>query len=506
MLLEEIVPKMTKMYLTRTIDSFLKDVKINDEEEMREVILRNIEEFQNQERVKSNLDFSEDSRDIGVLNEMILHCLMETPNYLLEEAELFKNVEEYMLEIVAQSEDDQVIKKIPEDARRIYTAVLIAAWKKDDDLNPYEMNILNVLAEELGLTKKDHYLLESRIGRFPQKGNKPHSTRQIELALRDLQNRGIILRFKSTDTFYVIPKEIARTVRFVLGGELRKEAYELLLKSLHNNQLRQILSHFELYVSGTKEERIQRIMTHDILPSQALNVLANGELSELLRSLEGAKVSGTKEEKIMNIINFYEDLTIHVSDPTDLRARYYDFYEELAARDYQALRANQVITKDVEIENYFEEATRYLFESKLGIPLLEMKGSQRADGRLKFNDRECILWDNKSTEKPYNFPDSHFEQFLGYIRSEEMRVTLFLVIVSDYTPHAIAQAQKLKAFSGEDSDVALIRAADLKYVADNWTTFSNLKEPKFNLEVFNLTGELTRDLLINRMNWMMNIA
>lgn len=505
MLLEEIVPQMSKMYLTRTIDSFLKDVRINDEEEMREVILKNVEEFQNQERVKSNLDFSNDSRDTGVLNEMILHCLMETPNYLLEEADLFKNVEELMLEIVEQSRDEQLIKNIPEDARRIYTAVLEAAWKKDDELNPYEMNILNVLAKELELSKKEHYLLESRIGRFPQKGNKLHSTRQVELTLRDLQNRGIILRFKSTDTFYVIPKEIARTVRFMLGGELRKEAYELLLQSLHNSQLRQILGHFDLFVSGTKEARIERIMTHDILPSQALNVLATSDLTEVLRSLEGARVSGTKEEKIINIINFYEDLTIHVSDPTDERARYCDFFEDLAARDYQTLRANQVISKDVEIENYFEEATRYLFEAKLRIPLMEMKGSQRADGRIKFNATECILWDNKSTEQPYNFPDNHFEQFLGYMRSEEMRVTLFLVIVSDYTPQAIAQAQKLKAFSGEDSDVALIRAADLKYVADNWTSFSKMREPEFNLEVFNLTGELTRDLLVSRMEWMLDV-
>lgn len=42
-----------------------------------------------------------------------------------------------------------------------------------------------------------------------------------------------------------------------------------------------------------------------------------------------------------------------------------------------------------------------------------------------------------------------------------MRVTLFLIIVHDYTKEAVAQAQKLEAFSEQDTDVALIKASDL---------------------------------------------
>src|SRR5699024_8029331 len=106
------------------------------------------------------------------------------------------------------------------------------------------------------------------------------------------------------------------------------------------------------------------------------------------------------------------------------------------------------------VENYFEEATRYLFEVKMELELMNMKGSRHADGKLKFNSKESILWDNKSTEKPYTFPESHFQQFLNYIRSDDMRVTLFLIIVHDYTKEAVAQAQKLKAYSEEDTDVA----------------------------------------------------
>src|SRR5699024_9640592 len=123
------------------------------------------------------------------------------------------------------------------DAERIYSAVLTEAWRKDDSLNAHETNILNVLRMELKLTKRDHYLLESRIGRFPQKGNKLHSTKQIDRSLKNLQSRGLILRFKEDTSYYIIPKEIARIVRYKMGGELRNKVYETLLSDLNVNQL-----------------------------------------------------------------------------------------------------------------------------------------------------------------------------------------------------------------------------------------------------------------------------
>ena len=214
------------------------------------------------------------------------------------------------------------------------------------------------------------------------------------------------------------------------------------------------------------------------------------------------RVSGTKEEKIRNIIDYYENLTsISDSDPTDPRSRLYDFYEELASRDYKPLRVNKIINKDLDIEHFFEEATRYIFEKKFGLDLIGMNGSKHADGKLQLNQKDAILWDNKSVEKAYNFPDSHFDQFLGYIRTENMRVTLFLIITAEYTNEAVSKAQKLKAYSEEDTDVAIISAADLKYVAESWRNHSSMKEPKFNLQVFNLTGELNRSTLASRMDW-----
>lgn len=505
MYLQDVLPKMSKLYLGRIVDSFLKDVRMDTEEEMREVIIRNVDEFQNKERVKRNLNFNTENRDIALLNEMVLLSLMEQQGYVLSESDLFDEVEKLEIEIVNQSGDNNYIKTaIPNEAERIYSAVLKEAWKKDDSLNAHEINILNVLRKELGLSKRDHYLLESRIKRFPQKNNKLHTPKQVEKSLRNLQSRGLILRFKEDISYYIIPKEIARIVRYEMGGELRNEVYETLLSDLNVNQLKVILNSLNITSGGKKHDIIERIIKHNILPSTALNSFGTGNLSDILRNLEGAKVSGTKDAKVQNIIDYYENLSTPTStDPTDDRARLYDFYEELASRDYKALRVNKIINKDIDIDKYFEEATRYLFEKKLGLDLMEMKGSKHADGKLKYSSKEVILWDNKSTERPYSFPEDHYNQFLGYIRSDEMRVTTFLIIVYDYTKEAIAQAQKLKAFSDQDTDVALIKAADLKYVAEEWKDYSDQKNPVFDLQVFDLTGELNRNLLISRMGWVL---
>ncbi len=503
MFLQDILPKMSKLYLGRTVDSFLKDVHMETEEEMREVILKNIDEFQNKERVKSYLDFRNESRDVTLLNELILMCLMEKEGYILSEADLYKEVEDMERVILEQGADDEYINRfIPKDVKRIYSAVLDAAWRKDESLNEHEINILTVLRNELDLSKREHYLLETRIDRFPQKGNKLHTHQQISRSLINLQTRGLILRFRDDISRYIIPKDIARILRYEMGGELRNEVYESLLTDLNVTQLREILNQLDFNVSGVKEALVARIIEHNILPSIALKVFNSKELSDILRNLEGAKISGTKKEKVQNIIDYYEMLSTPIStDPTDDRARLYDFYEELASRDYKTLRINKIIDKDIHVDNYFEDATRYIFEKKLDIDLIEMDGTRNADGKVQFNKQDVLLWDNKSTEEPYTFPDKHFKQFLRYIRSEKMRVTLFIIIVADYTKEAVAQAQKLKAFSELDTDVALIKATDLAYVAEQWKNYSDQKKPEFNLQVFNITGELTRSLLLSRMEW-----
>src|SRR5690625_2662973 len=133
MFLQDILPKMSKLYLSRIVDSFLKDVHMESEEEMREVILKNVDEFQNKERVKNYLDFRDEPRDVTLLNEMILMSLMEKEGYLLSEAELYKEVEDMQKSILKQSADDDYVDRfIPHESNRIYSPVLEELWKEEE--------------------------------------------------------------------------------------------------------------------------------------------------------------------------------------------------------------------------------------------------------------------------------------------------------------------------------------------------------------------------------------
>ena len=152
-------------------------------------------------------------------------------------------------------------------------------------------------------------------------------------------------------------------------------------------------------------------------PSRVLGVLSTGDLRKLRSSLPGVPVSGSKAVRIQRIIGYFANLiTKEVSDEASPGERFYKYLPELARRDRENLLANQIIRKDLDIEHGFEAATRFLSESRLGLKLMEMTGSEHPDGCIRFGRRrkaggDVLMWDNKSTETAYTFPPSHLRQF-----------------------------------------------------------------------------------------------
>ena len=150
------------------------------------------------------------------------------------------------------------------------------------------------------------------------------------------------------------------------------------------------------------------------------------------------------------------------------------------------------------MERAFEEGTRFLVTTKLGLELVHMPRSDHPDGcfRLK-RSQDLLMWDNKSKELVYDFPESHVRQFKRYIRDSAERVSCFLIIVPEVGDGAEMTAQKLKVDSGADTDVAIISAENLIWVAEKWASYS--RNGSFDPEVFNHTGILTRKVLDQRM-------
>src|SRR5699024_12044341 len=97
--------------------------------------------------------------------------------------------------------------------------------------------------------------------------------------------------------------DIARILRYEMGGELRNEVYKTFLNDLNVKQLREILNNIDFNISGRKDEIVDRIIEYEILPSIALKVFSSVELSDILLGLEGVRISGMIIENIQNNID-----------------------------------------------------------------------------------------------------------------------------------------------------------------------------------------------------------
>jgi hypothetical protein len=209
-----------------------------------------------------------------------------------------------------------------------------------------------------------------------------------------------------------------------------------------------------------------------------LSTLSNQELYDLCKALPGANVSGTKDEKISRVVDYFANLIVkEIRAEAEPGERYFEYLVELANRDRENLLANKVVTKDRQMDSAFEDGVRWLFEHRLGLRHLPMTGSDHADGCIEFRSGD------------------------RYMRHSLKRVSCFLVIVPSVGDGVEETAARLKIESKSDTDVAIITAEDLRWVAENWKHRSTADQ--LDPEVFNVTGVLDRALLERRMKLLL---
>lgn len=498
MKVEDAVQHMTKAYLHRVIDSFTKDLPKGDEDKSRDLIIRNLDELTDPGRVSKVLGFEGIYSD-QILLRGILEILVNAVEHSLPEDDVVQRVVDAERLVIEKSKSSDALRYEDKKSVEIFEAVLEVALD-DDTLSHEELQLVHRLREKLGLSEQSKKLILARMNNFPRIGNRVHTPSDFRDALIELQRRGVILYCNRLNGGrYVVPEEIVSSIREALEIELSPSAWDQLLEHLSKEHLATMLETAGLPKSGRKEEQKDRVIAAAIQPSDALDSLSNQDLYEICGRLPGANVSGSKQEKIDRIIDYFANLVRKdVSDEASPGELYYQYLIELAGRDRESLLANQVIRKDIDIDRAFEEGTRFLVTEKLGLDLIDMSGSDNPDGafRLKRSD-DLLMWDNKSKESVYEFPPAHLRQFKRYVRDADERVSCFLIIVPEVDPSCEENALRLKVESGKDTDVALITAEDLQWVAENWMSFNDAAS--FDPEVFNHTGILSRQVLKQRM-------
>jgi hypothetical protein len=287
-------------------------------------------------------------------------------------------------------------------------------------------------------------------------------------------------------------------IKDLLGVEIRKPAYRELVhyKAVRRKAyLRQTLKKCGIpYSPHARRTDLQERVIETVPPSVLLgghsprDGLNNDDLREWCSDL-GLQVTGKKAERIERIIRHYDQLQVKLRKEKDEREVWYHFFAVLAKRDAETLRNQHIIDKDLDIEHCFEEATSYLFDTKLNHTPLRQAGTKHPDGLLSFRDN-YIMWDNKSCERPVHLKD-HLRQFDEYMDRSEKPVPVFLVIAPDFDENSDALALEYTA-RNIGRNICLIRAKELKEIAELWASEDNTRRSDpFPLGLFARAGRFS---------------
>ena len=179
----------------------------------------------------------------------------------------------------------------------LYRRALYEARRNDLDVNSSQAAILAVLRREQGIAQVEHFLIEYHRD-FRDFWDREQCYEHEDKALRCA---GII--FQSNGKL-VIPEEVAPAVWQALGIDMATESARRLFGYLSNAELADVLQSAGSRTSGSKEQRLERIILEHIQPRIALNSVALVTLKNICRATD-ASSSGNKDELIERIIGHF---------------------------------------------------------------------------------------------------------------------------------------------------------------------------------------------------------
>ncbi|MCK5038669.1 MAG: hypothetical protein KAS16_06170 [Thermoplasmata archaeon] len=459
--------------------------------------------------VPNNLHILEKNRSKRLLKPIILKILLEERNYQIKSKNLSEKIKQFEEEIIneAKTRDFFGKKELKAHHFDIYYTILEGAWEKDKDITEDEENILKKLRSKMNITLEEHWMLQAKLGIFPKPSGDCetdfcHNGDEVQTIAKSLHSEHLLIQIigDNKEKYYIIPEEIASVIKKEWNIQLSGNSYQALLsnkKIFNKDRYINILNSAEIKPLGWTNNELIDAIKNNIKPTDALSTFV--PKNELAKELEKAcftitgRKGSSKNDRINRIFGALDEIShkapLYIDDK---RERYYEYFEQLAARKHKELRDLKIIEKDLDIEKAFEEGTRYLFEKKLNLILEHLPGTDNPDGKIKINDDSVLLWDNKSKESACNL-HSHLNQFHKYIRNTE-GVQTFVVIAPEFDSKSDREAHIERAKN--NVTFALVTAKDLKDIADEWAK-SQHKNKAFPLSVFNIAGELELGKLKN---------
>ena len=422
-------------------------------------------------------------RNVRTLYSLFLkEILLEKNDFQESSKEVNNEILRIEQKIINSSNDFKLDKK---DSRyrelSLFQFILEEAWKHNNDISIDEKNLILKIQKRSGISDFEYMTIEAVMNRFPKEKRQLHSIDEIQSVRKELLKSGLIVIIRDQDgkDIDVIPEEIATQLRKVWNLELRTASYKELLKNKNiksKEYLLEIIDKSDLPFDLTRPNlnKIKEFILNNISPSNLIGGFSSRDglnstaVQKWLKDL-GLVTSGTKDERVERLINYYDNIHTVSGAEVDERTVYFNYFEELASRNIELLRKKGLIKKDIEIERMFEKATHYGFEKYLKHTPQQLLGTKRPDGIIPFKE-QIIMWDNKSKESPVHLND-HIKQFDEYIKSSKNPVSSFLVIGPSFTDESITLAGQYQIKN--DIFVSLITAKQFKQLCLRWEKESN---------------------------------
>ena len=475
----------------------LEVVKQNDLDAWVDVVLANANEFKDVNRINEHLKFEDLPYRKQMLAKTAIRQLLNTPGYVDVAEEFTGKLIREENEFLDWASKPGSLRHLSTKTVDIYKAVLEAAW--EDSVNASEFRLLERLRGKLGLTRRDHRVVELQLGKFPADNGASHTAKEVGEAIGHLERMGLLLKIRfDGEHMYCVPDELAGPVRNFLKIELQEPAYLNLLKNIPVTILKSALETTGQQFSGTREFLSSRLIDSYTSPKIVLKLLSDDQLRALAKRLSIPITSSAKDSVIRGIIKFYDTSTTKNSGrDVSLDEQLVGFYTELASRDYSKLRAAGIINKDGQVEKLFERATTYLVNEYLFLHTEDMDGTSHADGRATYPDKKHILlWDCKSCEGSYALTEKTSQQFLDYasrITSPQAACPM-MIIAPSFTKESVPEAKRLKTKCPIGTEVALIDAKIFLWLCRQWHQgHSGTDRRPIPWEVLATTGKVTEE-------------
>jgi len=292
----------------------------------------------------------------------MLTLLLESQGYerpVIGFKEAVMNETQRLVDLIEQAEllarDSQI---------RLYRRSLYEARRNDLDVNASEAALLAVIRREQKISQVEHFLIEHHKD-FHEFWNREGSFAQEVNALR---YAGIV--FLVNDRV-MIPEDVAPAVWQTLGLDMPMESARRLFGYLSNSELADVLEAAGARVSGTKEQRLERLVIERIQPHVALHTVGLQTLKDICRATD-ASISGNKDELITRIIGHFaqgrdqiEPDTIVVRIPESRRLQSDQFQTLFGALQHQEL--SDILRQQAELRQTGTKETRIntLWEAQL---------------------------------------------------------------------------------------------------------------------------------------------